>query len=61
MVAGASPYATQAGPSALAAGLRVGAPELPGEGAEVPGEKKLEPQRPVWNTSSLRNMSEEAA
>lgn len=61
MVGGASPYATSAGPSALAAGLRVGAPELPSEGASIPGEKKLEPQRPVWNISSLRTMSEEAA
>jgi len=61
MVGGASPYATSAGPSALAAGLRVGAPELPPEGASIPGEKKLEPQRPVWNISSLRTMSEEAA
>lgn len=61
MVGGASPYATSAGPSALAAGLRVGAPELPPEGASIPGEKKLEPQRPVWNVSSLRTMSEEAA
>lgn len=61
MAAGGSPYATASGPSALAAGLRVGAPELPAEGAAIPGEKKLEPQRPVWNISSLRTMSEEAA
>ena len=60
MVGGASPYATAAGPSALAAGLRVGAPELPPEGGGIPGEKTLEPKRPVWNISSLRTQEEAA-
>ena len=60
MVGGGSPYATSSGASALAAGLRVGTPDYPSEGSGIPGEKKLEPQRPVWNISSLRTQEEAA-
>jgi len=60
MVGGASPYATSGGAGALAAALNVGTPDYPSEGSDIPGEKKLEPQRPVWNKSSLRTQEEAA-